>query len=303
MAQDIEEGSTLEQAYQQQEQVLPSLYKALVKAGTASGDLPAVLDQISRHARDRAHIASRLRRALFYPMVSAVGVLLVAAVMLGYLIATSGSLTSFLEVFSLDPLFGSSRRVFWWRLAPWIGMAALLVIVLGAFVYAWRRNPLDAGTGPRRIGFRLPLLGALRTYAAKSGFAATMAMLIGRGLPLPECLRLAAVASDDAEVAAQIEVMRCQAEGGGNLAASVAAGGLISPGMLWFVEAGEAGGEPAKALADVADLYRQRLDRAVDRLCFLVPPVGTLLIGLPVLGFAVSFLGPMYEFYGNLMGG
>jgi type II secretory pathway component PulF len=83
----------------------------------------------------------------------------------------------------------------------------------------------------------------------------------------------------------------------------VAAGGLISPGMLWFVEAGEAGGEPAKALADVADLYRQRLDRAVDRLCFLVPPVGTLLIGLPVLGFAVSFLGPMYEFYGNLMGG
>jgi type II secretory pathway component PulF len=196
-----------------------------------------------------------------------------------------------------------SPRTQWWSLAPWLGVVVLGLLVVGLLVFAWLRNPLDGGTGPKRLGFRLPVLGALRGYAVKSGFASTMAMLIGRGLPLPECLRLTAAATEDPEAAAQVDTMRRRAETGENLAGSLDAGALLSPAMLWFVEVGESGGQPATALADVAELYRQRLDRAVDHVCVMITPLGMVVVGVVVLGFALALLGPMFEFYRSVMGG
>ena len=97
--------------------------------------------------------------------------------------------------------------------------------------------------------------------------------------------------------------MRQHAESGENLAGSIQAGGFLSPSMLWFVENGEAGGAPASALADVAKVYQQRLERAADKLCFFVQPIALLLLGLVVTAFAFAVLLPMYESLGRMWGG
>ena len=175
-----------------------------------------------------------------------------------------------------------------------------MLLVMGVLLFAWFRHPLDGGVGPRGLAFRFPFVGRLRTLAAKASFASTMAMLIRRELPLPQSLRLAAAATAEREVAERIDAMRVRAEAGSSLADSIGEGDLVSPAMMWFLEAGEASGTVATSLGDVAQVYQQRLDRSVERMCFLATPLALLSVGLVVLGFAVAYLVPIFVTYRRL---
>lgn len=299
MAEEIEAGKSLAQAYEEQKEHLPPLYRALIQAGIASGDLPAVLEEIARHAGERAQVATRLRKALLYPVVSAIGVIGIGVVMFAFF---GPSVEGLLDR-NVAPWVRPNTATVWWSYAPWMVLGVFALVIAGVLLFAWFRHPLDGSVGPRGFGFRFPCVGRLRTFAAKAGFASTMAMLIKRQMPLPESLRLAAAATDQEEVAAQIRAMQDCAESGESLTESVRAGDLISPAMLWFVAAGEAGGTPATSLADVAGVYRQRLDRGVDRLCFLVTPILLLMTGFVVLGFAVAYLAPIFHYYKMVLWG
>jgi general secretion pathway protein F len=292
MARDLEAGNSLTEAYANQRDQLPTLYRALIRVGIASGDLPSVLDEIARHAGERAQIASRLKKALFYPIVSLVTVVAIGLTM--FLIVGPGLPdVRWREMFWTT--MGRSGRSSWWDYAPWFVLAFFALLVLSTLLFIWFRGPLDAGAGPRGVLFKIPLVGRMRTYAAKAGFASTMAMLIRRRLPLGESLDLAAAATDHPEIAGQIAVMRACAESGESLTDSVRAGDLISPAMLWLIESGEASGTVATSLADVGRVYQQRFERSADRLCFFVNPAALVLIGLIVAGFCVACLGPMYR--------
>lgn len=292
MADDVEAGATLAEAYARQPE-LPDLYRALIEAGLASGDLPGILDQIARHAADREQIAARMRKALFHPLVSASSVLILGVGLFVFADPMFGRFTDGVSggFHALAIRSGSAA----WQLAPWALLLFVTVAVVSALVFAWRRSPLDGGSGPAGLGFRLPFCGYLRACAAKSGFASTLGLLIERGLPLPRALTLAAAATDEPAVRQQIEVMRNKAQDGGNLAESIATGGLISPAMQWFVETGEQGNAPALGLQDVARIYRQRLDRATDRLCAFAAPVALLAVGLIVLAFVLGNFAPIYS--------
>jgi general secretion pathway protein F len=75
MAEAVEAGTPLAEAYAQQSDAFPPLYRHLVEGGMACGDLPGTLEEIARHASKRAEVAERLRRALSYPLVTAIVVL------------------------------------------------------------------------------------------------------------------------------------------------------------------------------------------------------------------------------------
>lgn len=302
MAGDVEAGASLTEAYANQREHLPSLYRALIRVGIASGDLPSVLDEISAHASERSHVASRLKKALFYPMVSGVSVLMVGLVMF---FVVGPRVLDFRSASRVEPFWSAWWPVggrHFWDYAPWIVLGVFALLVLATLFFVWFRNPLDAGAGPRGFLFRFPFVGRVRAYAAKAGFASTMAMLIGRKMPLPVSLELASAATQHPEVSRQIEVMRTRAESGENLTESVRAGDLLSPAMLWLVESGEAGGTVGTSLADVSRVYQQRFERSVDRLCFFVNPAALILIGLVVAGFCFAVLGPMYHSWSGLFG-
>lgn len=270
--------------------------------GITSGDLPAVLDEIAHHARQNADVRARLRKALFYPLMSGIGIALIGLVMF-FWIGPMAEEVSLKGVLAQMWMPGQRAPTSWVGYVPWIFLCMASLGILALIGWVWFRDPLDGGVGTRSIRFRIPFIGRLRAYAAKASFAATMAMLLGRRMPLPESLQLAAAATDDPDVAAQINEMRASAESGESLTASIDATEFLSPTMMWFVETGEATGAPERSLEDVAHVYQQRLDRGVDRLSFFVQPLALLLLGLVVLGFAMVTLLPMYQGFSMFWGG
>jgi type II secretory pathway component PulF len=269
MADEVESGVPLGDAYARRKQSFPPLYCALVEAGMVSGDLPGVLEQISRHATLRAETAGRIRKALAYPMVTAFFVLVLG----GFAFLTAGP---GLTVLSTEVAADSTAPMV---LAALGGLAAITLLT---FVLVWMRSP-----------FGVPVVGPLRSYAARSSFAATMALLLRRDIPLPTAFALAAEATDDSRVRARVEAMAEAARSGSGLAESVRSGKLLDSSLLWFVETAQSAGGAANALDDLAAVYRQRLDRAVDRLTVLITPLAELFVGIALLLCALGLVGPL----------
>ena len=284
MASDVECGVPFDQAYARHQGEFPALYRALVQAGIASGDLPAVLEEISRHAATRAQVNARLRRALAYPMLTAFFVLILGGAILTFVSPIHWGLADAEDLTSPTPVVV-------------VALGALALLVLITLFVAWVQSPLDAGRG---LGFRLPVIGPLRNHAAKASFASTMALLMRRNVPLPAALTLAAEATEDKRVRRAVVKMSQSAHEGQPLAESVRAGSLLEPSMLWLIETAERGGSAHVALDDVSRIHRQRLDRATERLAVLVTPCAELVLGVIVFVCAWAFMVPLMRYAGEL---
>lgn len=292
MADEIEQGTPLAEAYGRRERLFSPVYRALVESGVASGGaLPEVLDEIAIHASQRARLVDRMRRALAYPLVAAGFVVVIGTMLTLFVNPLDHSVTS--QGLGVD----AEQRFDW---SAWAGLGAVLLFVAGSLAFAFLRRPLDEGASPRGVGFRLPLLGRMRLYAAKGGFAATLALLLRRRTPLPKALHVTAHATEDPRIRALVERMAREAEAGGSLAESIGRGGLISPSLAWFLESTTSERGAADALEDIASIYRQRLERAADRVAVLAAPIAQVLIGIVVLGFALSYMSSAFRLSGQV---
>jgi type II secretory pathway component PulF len=274
LAREVEEGVSLGEAYARRKGAFPPLYRSLVEAGMVSGDLPQVLEEIARHAARRARFESRLRRALAYPLVTALFVLVVGGVVVRFTGPTLWGLSAAMELPSPLPYAAGA-----------LGFLAL--VLLAAFSYGWLRD-VD---GSR---LRLPVLGRLRLYAARSSLAATLALLLRRNVPLHTALALSTEACEDRRLADRLRSAAASAAGGARLSETLREAKAFEPTLLWLIEAAEGSRDTARALDDVAGICARRFERAVDRFTVLVGPAAELLIGVTVFLFAYSFLAPLF---------
>ncbi|MFK7740525.1 MAG: type II secretion system F family protein [Planctomycetota bacterium] len=290
MATEIESGTPFEEAYARRADHFPPIYRALVDAGLRSGDLAGVLDEIAVDASLRARVRDQLRRRLERPMFAALIVFAIGAAMTLLLSPVLNS--------ALPLLPGREARTSPTLMLVLSGLGLLTLLALVVIGYAALRKPIEPAAGPRGIRYQLPLIGRLRSYAAKAGFASTMALLLRRQLPLPQALDLCAATCDGTEVQAQVRRMAQHAHAGAGLAESLRQGNLIPPSLLWFAEAAGSDAASVRALDDIAGIYRQRLTRATDRVAVFALPIIELLIGLVVLAFAMAYVLPAYNVFG-----
>lgn len=292
MANEVEQGVPLAEAYARRGQHFSPVYRALVEAGVAGGGgLPDVLDEIATHASQRARINERMRRALAYPLVAAGFVVVIGALLTFFVSPIDQTVTS-------QGLGVDVTQPFGW--SAWSGAGIVLLLLIVGFGYAMLRRPLDEGVGPRSLAFRLPLLGRMRLYASKAGFAATLALLLRRRTPLPKALRITASATDDPEIRARVTHMADVADAGGSLPESLGSGDLVSPSLAWFLEATSNERGADDALEDIAAIYRQRLERTTERVAVLAAPIAQILIGIVVLGFALSYMSSAFRISGGI---
>lgn len=292
MAREIESGLPFEQAYGRRARRFPPVYRALVEAGLKTGDLPAVLDEIAVDASLRARVRDQLRRRLEMPLLASFVVFVIGAVMTMTLAPT---VTETIVPGQSQVLGMSATNLF---VLTGVGLFGLLaMIVMGI---AMLRKPIDPAAGPSGWRYKVPFLGRLRSYAARAGFAGTMALLLKRQLPLPQALELCAASCDGDEVRVQVQRMAEQARNGAGLAESIRAGELIPESLLWFAESAGNDAAAVRALEDVGRVYRQRLQRATDRVAAFALPAVELMIGLVVLAFALAYVLPGYNIFGIL---
>ena len=286
----VREGEPLADALAACPGVFAPLHCELVRAGEASGTLPAMLARLAARVEAAAALRARLRRALTYPAVMVTATLAVLTFLVAWVVPEVARL--FADTHTPLPLatrlllavVGVVRATWWVWLA--LGIAGALLLRRTATTPAGRAQ-LDGWL------LRVPIVGPLVRKAAVARVARTLATLVGGGVPLETALGMAAAAAGSTPVADATRTTRAGVVEGAALADALAATGAFPPLLLRLTAVGERTGALAPALEQAGAALDAEVEQAVDAATALLEPALVLVMGATVLALVLAILVPI----------
>jgi len=284
---ELRGGQSLAQSLAAHEDFFPPLYVAMVRAGEASGTLPAVLDRLVEFEEFSAELRGYLLSALIYPtLLLAVGGVAIAF-LLGFVVPRFAQI--FEEAGKELPLptqvlmdVSHAFRSYGW-------LAALIIIIAVLLGGRWVR------TAPGRLRWdqwrlKAPLLGDVSLKLEIARFAKTMGTLLAQSVPIISALRLTREVLSNRRVAAAVEPLIQGVKRGQGLATPLAETGLFPVLAVQLMTLGEQTGKLDSMLMELAAIYDREVRVATKRLVALVEPAVILAMGLVVGSIVVSTL-------------
>jgi general secretion pathway protein F len=284
---ELRSGQSLANSLAANPRFFPPLYVAMVRAGEASGTLPAVLDRLVEFEEFSAELRGYLISALIYPMVLlAVGSVAIAF-LLGFVVPRFAQI--FEEAGKELPLptqvlmdVSQAFRDYGW-------IAALVIIVTVLLFTHWVRT--ESGR-LRWDQWRLkaPLLGDVSLKLEIARFAKTMGTLLNQAVPIISALRLTREVLSNRRVAAAVEPLIQGVKRGQGLAGPLAETGMFPALAVQLMTLGEQTGKLDSMLLELAAIYDREVRVATKRLVALVEPAVILAMGLVVGTIVISTL-------------
>lgn len=285
-------GHTLAQAMGQYESVFPGIYRALIKAGEASGELGHVMMRLADYTESRQVLKQKVVLAFVYPAIVTVVALLVVLGLLIYVVPQVVSV--FQQSHQTLPLLtrmliglSSGLQATWLYLL--IGLSGIFFVVRTLL----RREEIRFQWHLRLL--RLPMLGRLVRGLNTARMASTLAILAGSGVPLLVSLQAAAGVVTNLPMRHALENAAKKVREGVTLSRALAASGLFPPILVHLIASGESSGKLDSMLDRAAKQQEQEIGNYTSVLTSLMEPVLILLMGGVVLTIVLAILMPIIE--------
>lgn len=290
---DIEGGSSLHEAISKHPVQFDELYRNLIRAGEGAGVLETVLDTIANYKENIEALKSKIKKALFYPLMVVVVAILVSGIMLVFVVP------QFEEVFrgfgaelpAFTQLIVNASRfmVSWW----W-----LILIIIGASVtgglMAYKRSPKMQHAMDRLI-LKVPIIGQIMHNSAIARFARTTAVTFKAGVPLVEALGIVAGATGNKVYEEAVLHMRDDVSVGYPVNMAMKQVNIFPHMVVQMTSIGEEAGALDTMLFKVAEYFEQEVNNAVDSLSSLLEPMIMVFIGVVVGGMVIGMYLPIFK--------
>ena len=292
----LEGGLSLSEALDIEAKSFPEVYRASVRAGEHSMELPAVLSRQAQQLRWVKEIRGSVSQALIYPVVLMVAVLGLVAVLLVFL------LPRLTVLFPKDAVLPWQTR---WVLALSdfaIEHSVLLGggILLGVLTFVGAQFWKPTRCALSRLLLALPRLGELVRMVSTARFAATMADLHGAGCDVLMTLDVAGKTCGSAALQEGFARVAERVRTGATIAESLDQEPLMDPLLVQLIDVGEASGELEPCLRRVASCYDEEVPRKVKWALSLLEPL--LIAGAAVVvGFILlAAILPILDLYDSI---
>lgn len=292
IAEQIEKGHELAGILQRHPRIFSNLFVAVIHIGESSGRLEDAFDRLHGYLTLEEETRRRVKSALRYPVMVLVAIAIAMAVINVFVIPPFAKL---FESFATElpwptrVLMATSRFS-----ADYWHVGLLAIFGTGWWIRSW------AATETGRLAWHrwqlhLPRFGGILERALLARFCRTLAITLGAGLPVTQCLSIAARAVDNDHVARRIVEMRSDIESGENLTNSAHSSGLFTPLVLQMIAVGEETGAVEATLSEVASYYEREVDFDLKQIGEAIEPVMIVIVGVLVLGLALGVYLPMWE--------
>lgn len=288
----LTQGETLATALDSSRGTVPTLALALLRAGERAGRLTEALDQVATQLEHEADLTARLRQALAYPLLLAIGgsvsIAVIVTMVIPRFVTILGDLGQELPPSTALLLAGAAWLGRWW---PLLGVAALLSVVS---LILWLRT-LQGRSRAHELLLQLPIVGTTRLALGSTRFLRGLSSSLQAGLPLVPALAIARDAADDAALSARLSRAAEQVLQGRPLSASLAEAQALAPLGLQLLAVGESSGQLASMAARAAAVLSQEVERQLQTLVKLIEPVLILLFGAVIAFVAAALLQAVYS--------
>ncbi len=286
----IEEGSSISEAFGQHPEVFSELYIAILKSGETTGRLDDVLREIVKFLEWQDELVGTIKQATTYPIIVMCALGGLIGIMFTFV------LPRFLSIFDgfNIPLPLPTRIViaissffqnFWWLLLA--GIIAAFVGLRAANRTPQGRMVLD------RIKLKIPIFGELSRKIALSRFSHYLASLFGAGVNIMNALEVVERVVGNAVLADVVRKARLQVGAGQSVAGALRESKEFSPMVVRMVAIGETTGSLEETLQRVAEYYDREVPQTVKRLFTALEGLVIILLGVVVLFVVLSIILPM----------
>ncbi len=290
VAEDVEGGSTLSEAFAKQPKAFNRLYVNMVAAGETGGVLDVILQRLAEFMEKAQRLKRKVTGAMVYPIcVVSFAVGIVAGIMIVVV-------PKFQEIFEDFGTTLPSVTVMLINVADWFikgsppGWAVLLFTPIGVFLAMklirqskGGRYVVDMGT------LKLPVLGKILEKTSVARFTRTLGTLISAGVPILEAINITKDTSGNEVYARALGQVHDAIREGDSFANPLRASKVCDAIVVNMIDVGEETGDLDKMLMKVADNYDEEVDILVGSLVSLLEPM--LVMGLGgVVGFIVVAL-------------
>lgn len=289
---EVVAGQTFSQALSRYPRDFPPVYRSLVSAGEASGDLATVMSRLADYVEARSALAQRVGLAFTYPAIVTLVAIGVITALLAYVVpqvigvfAQSRQKLPFLTL----ALIALSDFVRNW------GWAVALAAVAGGFGFrATLRSPSARLAWDARV-LCMPLFGRLIRGVNTARFAATLSILAASGVPLIRALEAGAQTLSNEALRTNVVDAIARVREGAPLSRALSAGGQFPPMMVHMIASGEATGHLAEMLERTAATLSAETERRAMALTGILEPALILIMGAVVLLIVLAVLLPIIE--------
>jgi type IV pilus assembly protein PilC len=294
--QTIEGGSSLNEAMAKYPVQFDELYRNLVRAGESAGVLDTVLDTVATYKEKMEAIKSKIKKALFYPVMVLAVALLVSMIMLLFVVPVFAQ--TFKEAGAQLPaptqfVVAASEfmKSYWWVVIGGIA-GGITAMVMG------KKRSQKFAHAMDRLSLRLPVIGNILRQSAIARFTRTLGVTFRAGVPLVEAMDAVADATGSVVYADAVRQMRDDVAVGHQLQLAMNQTGLFPNMVVQMTAIGEESGALDSMLFKVAEFYEEEVNNAVDTLSTLLEPLIMVILGVLVGGMVVSLYLPIFKLAG-----
>ncbi|MDP2726734.1 MAG: type II secretion system F family protein [Dehalococcoidia bacterium] len=293
VGEDIQQGTSLSQAFATHSSVFPPVFVRLIEVGEQTGNLESILRRLADYLEKEENMVRKIRGAMTYPSMIIALAFVVSLIFVNFVIpGMTGLFAEFKAELPLPTriLLGGSNLV---RDNFTQIIASLVLLGSGGFWYS------HTPEGRKRIDYammtKIPFIKAVVTKGNMARLASILAMLLSAGLPLTEIMELLVRTTQNRALLEALERVRTVVLGG--MSMSEALGNQpIFPSMLGqMVKVGEETGALSDNLETLAHFYEEETDRAVTTMTSMIEPALIIAVGGFIAFLAISIISPMYS--------
>lgn len=285
-------GNTVAKALAAFPNVFSELYRTLIAAGEASGQLPRVLAKLADYLEERQQLRARLSLALIYPAIVMAVALVVVGALLVYVLPQV--IQVFQHAHQQLPLLTRALIAFSaFMQATWVLWLVLLAAAAIALRLALRREASRAAI--HRFLWGMPGLGRLLRHLDAARLAATLSILVGSRVPILPALEAGVGVMTLVPMREALATAARGVREGMPLARSLGATQAFPPVMVHLVSSGETSGRLDEALERAARQQQNDIATRLAAFTALFEPVMILFMGGMVLVIVLAILLPIFQ--------
>jgi type IV pilus assembly protein PilC len=289
---DVEAGSTLNQAKRKHPKAFDDLYCNLIASGEQSGSLDIMLRRLSEFIEKNVRLRAKVKQAMIYPVAIVIFAITVAIFLLWKVIPVFANIFRDLGA----ELPGLTAMVV--GLSDFVQKYIFFVfagIVAAVLAFRYYRSTTPGRWSTDRLILKMPIFGPLLYKVAMTRVTRTLATLISGGVPMLESLKITSTTAGNVIIEKEITDARKLVSEGKTMAESFKMSGKFPTMMLQMINVGEATGTLDEMLSKLANFYDEEVDNAVAAMLSILEPILLIFVGAMVGGLVVSMYLPIFS--------
>ncbi len=294
---DVNHGSSVEQAFRKNYDGLPEVFLETVKAGELSGSLPKAFENMQIYFDKQFKNKQKIKSVTSYPLfvfcIAIVVVIVVMVMVVPTLTNVFDSLGGDLPLITQILIHTSDWFSKYWILLIGVICALIIIIQLGT-------KGEEGKNRKGRILLKLPIIGKINVLNAAQEFANTMATLLEAGLTLSEALRVTSKCISNDAISTEVFAMAEKIETGRSLAEIMNASQYLPEVLKEMSGVGEKSGELVETLKTIGDYYSNEADYEMKSALSKLEPTMLVLLALFAGFIVIAIYLPMFTMYSLL---